>query len=216
MPSEHPTDEFTVRGGAQLGWINASWPFGQLAVSPRSLTISSPLSRSYVFEAEQVVALEPCGWIPILQRGVRIVHSNPRYPSRIIFIGFQSPDRLIERIRRAGFIPAAPDTRVRARPGLPIRGSVLPLLVAVCVIPFLLDGVIPWRRAGGPAPSTLLAPALLYAAASALPRSTQLRSWVLKPGRSVDEIRPALNLLRLVSGLVLALLVATTVFGVRE
>ena len=102
------TDEFTVRGGAQIGRVNATWPFGILRVSARSLTISGPLSRSYTFAPEQVVALEPCGWIPILQRGVRIVHSNPRYPSRIVFIGFQSPERLIERIRQAQFIPAAP------------------------------------------------------------------------------------------------------------
>jgi hypothetical protein len=100
-------DGFTARGGAQIGRINASWPFGTLSVSRRSLTISGPLSRSYIFTPEQVVALEPCGWIPILQRGVRIVHANPRYPARIIFVGFQSPERLIERIRAAQFIPAA-------------------------------------------------------------------------------------------------------------
>jgi hypothetical protein len=117
---DRQADEFTVRGGAQLGWINASWPFGRLSVSPRSLTISTPLSRSYVFEPERVVALEPWGWIPILQRGVRIVHSNPRYPSRIVFVGFQDPERLIERIRQAGFSPAAPDTRAPKRPGLAI------------------------------------------------------------------------------------------------
>jgi hypothetical protein len=201
VPSAPRTEEFTVRGGAQLGLINASWPFGVLSVSPRSLTISSPFSRSYVFEPEQVVALEPCGWIPILQRGVRIIHSNPRYPSRIVFVGFQSPERLIERMRRAGFEPAGPDTRTPRRPGLPIRGSVVLLLMAVCAILLLLDG---------PAP-LMLALALLYATASALPGSTWLQSWVLKPDRSVDEIRLVLKLLRLASGLVLALLVAAAV-----
>jgi hypothetical protein len=100
-------DGFTARGGAQIGRINASWPFATLSVSRRSLTISRPLGRSYTFAPEQVVALEPYGWIPILQRGVRIVHANPRYPARIIFVGFQSPERLIERIRAAQFIPAA-------------------------------------------------------------------------------------------------------------
>jgi hypothetical protein len=216
VPAEPPGEEFTVRGGAQIGWVNASWPFGQLAVSSRALTISSPLGRSYVFEPEHVVALEPCGWIPILQRGVRIVHSHPRYRSRIIFIGFQRPERLIERIRQAGFIPVAPDTRVRRRPGLPIRGSFVLLAVALWALLLLLDGVIPWGRAGGPALSTLLALALLYTAASALPQSTRLQSWVLKPDRSVDEIRLPLNLLRLGSGLVLAILVAAAVFGARE
>ena len=216
MPSEPQAEEFTARGGAQLGWINASWPFGRLSVSRGSLTISSPLSRSYVFDPEQVVALEPCGWIPILQRGVRIVHANPRYPSRIVFVGFQSPERLIQGVRQAGFVPAMPDPRVPPRPGLPIRGSAVLLLAAVCAILFLLDGVIPWMRAGGPGPSMLLALALLYAAATALPRSRRLQSWVLKPDRSVDEIRLALKLLRLASGLVLAIFVAAAVLGERS
>ena len=216
MPSAPRTEEFTVRGGAQLGWINASWPFGTLSVSPRSLTISSPFSRSYVFEPEQVVALQPCGWIPILQRGVRIVHSNPRYPSRIVFVGFQSPERLIERMRQAGFNPAVPAARVPPRPGLPIRGSFVLLLVAVLTVLLLLDGVTAWRPAGGRGPLMLLALALLYAAASALPGSTRLQSWVLKPDRSVDEIRPALRLLRLASGLVLAIFVAAAVLGARS
>lgn len=205
MVPQPRAEAFTVRGGAQIGWINAGWPFGMLSVSPRSLTISSPFSRSYVFEPEQVVALEPSGWIPILQRGVRIVHSNPRYPSRIVFVGFQSPERLIERVRQAGFIPARPDARVPSPPGLPIRGGVVLLLGPTCALLFLLDRLLPWRLS---LPLTL---ALLYAAASALPLSTRLQSWLLKPGRSVDEIRLPLKVLRFASGLVLALLVAATV-----
>jgi hypothetical protein len=211
VPSQPQADAFTVTGGAQLGWINASWPFGKLSVSSGLLTISSPFSRAYVFEPEHVMALEPCGWIPILQRGVRIVHANPRYPSRIVFVGFQSPERLIERMRQAGFVPALPDTRAPRRPGLPIQGRVVLLLAAVCAILLLLNR----GPAGGPGPSMLLALALLYAAATALPRSTWLQSWVLKPGRSVDEIRLPLQLLRLASGLLLALLVAAAVFGAR-
>ena len=67
----------------------------------------------------------------------------------------------------------------------------------------------------GPGP-LMLALALLYAAASALPGSTWLQSWVLKPAdRSVDEIRLALKLLRLASGLVLAIVVAAAVLGAR-
>lgn len=215
MTSEPRAEAFTVRGGAQIGWINASWPFGMLSVSPRSLTISSPFSRAYVFEPEQVVALEPCGWIPILQRGVRIVHANPRYPSRIVFVGFQSPERLIDRMRQAGFVPAMPDRRAPRRAGLPIRASFVLLLVAVCVILLLLDGVLPWKRTGGPGLSLLLVLALLYVAASALPGSRWLQSWVLKPDRSLDEIAFPLKLLRLASGLVLAIVVAAAVLGAR-
>ena len=206
MASEPRAEEFTVRGGAQIGWINASWPFGRLTVSRQWLAISSPLSRSYVFEPEDVVALQPHGWIPILQRGVRIVHANPRYPSRIVFVAFQSPERLIDRIRQAGFVPGAPAATAPPRPGLPVHGSVVLLLAAALMVAFVLEG-------RGP---LMLVLALLYAAASALPGSARLQSWVLKPGRAVDEIGAVLRLLRLASGLVLAVLVAAALLGARS
>ena len=94
-----------------------------------------------------------------------------------------------------------PDTRLPRRPGLPIRGSAVLVLVAACAILFLLSR----GPDGGPGPSMLLALALLYAAASALPRSRWLQSGKLNPGRSGDESRRPLQLLRLASGLVLAL-----------
>jgi hypothetical protein len=62
----------------------------------------------------------------------------------------------------------------------------------------------------------MLVLALLYAAASALPGSAWLQSWVLKPGRAVDEIGAVLRLLRLASGLVLAVLVAAALLGARS
>jgi hypothetical protein len=58
--------------------------------------------------------------------------------------------------------------------------------------------------------------ALLYAAASALPQSTRLQSWLLKPGRAVDEIRLPRSVRLLASGLGLALVVAAAVFGARS
>jgi hypothetical protein len=202
---------FSVRGGAQIGWVNAGWPLARLSVSPGSLVVSGPLVGTYALVPEQVVALEPYGWIPILHRGVRIVHANPIYPARIVFFTFQDPARLIERIRAAPFIPAAPARPTPARRGVPIRGSALLLLVLGWSALHALDGLLPGTRS--PAARLAAALALLFIAASVLPGSPWLQSWVLRPGRTVGEIRPALMLVRLVAGFLLALLIAIAIAG---
>ena len=51
----------------------------------------------------------------------------------------------------------------------------------------------------------LLALAVLLFASLAAERSSAFQRLVLKPGRSVDEIRPVLRLIQLVSGFVLVI-----------
>ena len=59
----------------------------------------------------------------------------------------------------------------------------------------------------------LLPVALVFAAAFALQRSETVQAWVLKPGRSVTEITPALLVLQLVSGFMLIGLILFSFFG---
>src|SRR4029450_11795786 len=40
-------EAFKSTGGAQIGWISASWPLAQLAVMPRSLVIRTWLLGTY-------------------------------------------------------------------------------------------------------------------------------------------------------------------------
>ena len=70
-------------GGSQIGWVSASWPFAKLVVSKQQLTLSC--LGTYVFEPQQIAALEPHGFIPFFARGVRIVHSRADYPAKKIF-----------------------------------------------------------------------------------------------------------------------------------
>jgi hypothetical protein len=56
----------------------------------------------------------------VIYRGIRVVHSNPDYTSR-----------LIELIRRVGFIPAAPPPTAPVKRGSPVRWSFIISLFVV-------------------------------------------------------------------------------------
>jgi hypothetical protein len=192
-----------VTGGARIGWVNATWPFAKLSASAQQLSVSGSLIGRYSFSPDQVAALEPYGSIPILGSGVRIIHTVPSYPDKIIFWCFGSPKRLIERITALGFQPRASRADVPQRDGMAFRWSFLILLVVIWNALFVLDGYVPWKEPKGPGPYTLLAVALLFLMAVALNRSSRFQSLVLKPGRSITEVRSVALLVLAVSAIML-------------
>lgn len=202
---------FSTTGGARIGWVNASWPFAKLDVSASSLTVSSGFFGTYAFTPAQVVALEPYGVIPLIGRGVKIVHGHPEYPAKIIFWCFGDPERLIARIRGVGFVPSCSSAATAIGRGIPVRWASILAAVVLWNALFILDGFLPGRARGAPGPLVIAAMAVAFLCAHALPRSTLLQSLVLKEGRSVDEIRAPLALLRLVTGLLLLSFLVTYV-----
>jgi hypothetical protein len=158
-------DGFKSTGGVRIGWINASWPLAELSVSPGALKLRT-LIGTYTFTPEQVVRIEPYGSIPILYRGIRIVHSNPDCPSSVIFWCLRNPERLIERIRQA--IPGASPLGAQARRGVPFRWSFILALVAVWNALFILDGFVP-----GQSPSKSPGPLVLLGLASCSSRRSR-------------------------------------------
>jgi hypothetical protein len=95
-------------GGAQVGLLRSSWPFARLSASANELSLSATALGSYRFSPEQVVALELQSSFLMLGSGLRIVHTVQDYPEKIVFFGFGSTKRLIEKITAAGFQPRAP------------------------------------------------------------------------------------------------------------
>lgn len=193
-------------GGSQIGWVSASWPFAKLVVSKQQLTLSC-LGR-YVFEPQQIAALEPHGSIPFFARGVRIVHSRADYPAKMIFWCLGSPEKLISRIRDIGFLPKGSVAAMPPREGLPFRWAALITAILVWNALFLLDHQVPLNTRGEFGWPTLLALFLLCATTWALPHSQYLQSLVLKPKRSFEEIKALVGLLRLVSTILLIMLAA--------
>lgn len=134
---------------------------------------------------------------------MRVIHTNPSYPEKIVFWCFGSPVRLIQQIHELGFRPRASSASVPRRDGIPLRWSFIIALVVVWNALFILDGFVPWKEPKGPGVYTLLALALLFLTAVALARSSEFQSLVLKPGRSVSEIRPMVLLVQFVSAVLL-------------
>jgi hypothetical protein len=191
--------QLQMTGGAQVGWVNATWPFAKLSVSAQELSVSGALIGNYKFSAEQVAALEPHGSIPILASGVRIVHTVQNYPEKIVFWCFGSPKRLIEKITALGFQPRASRAQVPQRDGIPFRWSFLIAVIVVWNALFLMEGIPP----KSPGPYMLLAIALLFLTAVALNFSRIFQTLVLKPGRSFSEVRSMALLVLVVSAFLL-------------
>jgi len=193
-----------VTGGAQIGWVNVSWPLARLTASRGELSVKAWLLGSYSFSPDEVAAIEKYGSIPVLASGVRIVHTNPTYPSNIVFWCFGSSRRLMAKIQELGFVPSAPLASVPRRNGIAFRWSFIIALAVAWNALFLLNGLSTWEQPRPPV-SALVALGLLFLIATAVRQSPRFQLLALKPGRSVAEIQPLLALAQLVSGFLLVI-----------
>lgn len=181
---------FITRGGARIGFVNATWPFARLAVSPALLRLSS-LQGTYDFSPNDVVSLERYGSIPVFSSGIRITHTRADYPAKIIFWYLGNPDSVITRIREAGFLPTAPASAEIRRRGMPIRWTALVLLVLIWNGLFL-----PMRAFAKPPISLALIPLLgAVFVCWGIKTYPQLQKVILRDGRSVNEIKAFLSLI---------------------
>ena len=201
------------RGGGSAGWVNASWPFATLRATADYLSLEIAMIGTYGFAREQIVSLEPYGRIPILFRGLRLVHTRDDCPRQLIFWCFGSPDRLIESIHRTGFREAGDPSVVRQASGMPWRWSAIATTVIVWNGLFLLDGPPYERGPGNTGRFALVALALAFFVSMSAPRSAVLQRFFLRPGHRVEEITPVLSLLRLVTGILLVVFVAMALFA---
>ena len=194
-------DVFATRGGARIGWLNASFPFAKLTVSASEIELRVFLSGTYVFKPECVIEISQYVLIPFFGWGIQIHHTMGSYPARIIFWCLGNPEKLLERIRLAGFQASAPESAKPSRSGWAIRWQAAAIAVLVWNGLFLLDH---YRTpAFSPGLFALLALGFLFALVAATLRVETVQRIVLKPGRDVGEVRPLLNLLMFVSGILL-------------
>jgi hypothetical protein len=195
-------EPLTINGSAMVGWINASG-LAKLEASVDKLEVRIWLLGQYTFRPEDVVSVTRVSWTPLLLWGIRIEHSIASYPRQIIFWQRGNPDALLKRIRDAGFEPKAPASAVPFRRGIALRWQAL--VIAFIVWSVLLQLPQFFQPAKGFASPALVFPllalVLLFYVSWRTPRSAALQRLVVGDGRHVGEIRPVLNLLAFISGI---------------
>src|SRR5437588_3506105 len=115
---------FTETGGAQIGWVNATWPLARITAQRDRLTITARVLGTYTFGPEQIHSVERYVLVPFLAWGIRVRHHVSEYPQRIIFWCLGSPETVLRGIRDSGFVPAASGPGP-VRRGIPVRWSVI-------------------------------------------------------------------------------------------
>jgi len=187
--------ESSFRGGARIGWVNASWPFATLKITDTRLAIST--LSSYEFSPEQVVSVERYGSIPVLSSGIRINHNRADYPKKVVFWCVGNREKVFAQIKKSGFLPKG-QKGIRAK-GLPIRWSVVIAAILLWNALFILDrslGIDQWREPGLFAIVALL---LVLIFSTAVRISTPAQQFVLREGHHMGEIKAFVALLQLVS-----------------
>lgn len=197
----------TLRGGAQVGWVWASWPLARLAVSRHELRLSC--LAEHVFTPADVVAVEP---LRGLAGGVRILHNRRDCPRDVVFTRPGGAAAIGRALAGAGFVPAGVPRDLPS--GMPLRWGAVVFAVAVWNALLLWGMAGPGQAPGQFGPYVLAAVLFLLAASTAVRVSPALQRRVLREGREVGEIRGPLRLVQIVSGLMAAVLVGMRLAGI--
>ncbi len=188
------------RGGARVGSMKGSWPLAELEVEASSLRIRGFLLGDHRFQPEDVLSFEPAGIIPILGRGIRVVHRRDDIPKTVVFYHFLGPSGLVDRIGREGFRPAGRalgPLREHEADGNPFKRSVAIGGVIAWNVLFLADIV------RGVFPGVGILVALWGGALSAILTLTnaRFRARVLREGHSsLGHVRGAVTLSAFILG----------------
>lgn len=191
------TRSVSQRGGAQVGWTSASWPFASIQIEPGTLIVNA--LGKYTFAPAEVHAVEPVGSIPILTTGIRIHHTRLDYPEKIVFYSMGGREQLLQAASAAGFPVGEPILQTKR--GFPVKVSAIVIFILLWNALFLLDrGGNPLNTSASLGPYSFLALALAFAFASFTPRSSRLQELILRDGHDVGEVRGFLRLLQVVTG----------------
>lgn len=193
-----------LTGGALIGFVNATWPFAKLTASSSTLRLRC-MWDNYDFQPDEVVSLEPYGWIPVLRNGVRLGHARQDYPSKIVFWCSGNPEEVINQVREAGFRPSAPASSEVGKRGIPFRWSAVIISILVWNASFFPLRIDPHASRITLSVFLLLRLLVAFAAASLARVSVDFQKVLLKEGRSVNEIKSFLSLVQMASALLLAI-----------
>jgi hypothetical protein len=96
---DSPEIRFSEFGGATVGRVNWTWPFGRLVVTSQHLTLRVPGS-TFVFPRDKVKSLRTLRFP--LARGLQISHRLDGVAEQIVYFSWR-PGRLMERLKEMDY-----------------------------------------------------------------------------------------------------------------
>ncbi len=198
-------DGFSVKGGAKIGLLNATWPFATLKITNETIILNVKILGKYTFSLTQIQRIEKVVHIPILGWGLRIYHNVPDYPEKIIFWCFANPQKILDKIQEIKFSPGG-ETGAVVKRGYPVRWQAIVAILAIYGGLLFLDQDFSLNSVKNPGFYSVLAVVLVFIGSLSIWKVRCIQKLILKPGRSPNEIRHWLYLLSFVSGFLATLL----------
>jgi hypothetical protein len=180
-------------GGAQIGWVRATWPLASIEVSPELIKLKS--LGTFIFTPAEVISVEA-----ETAFGIRIHHTKAKYPEEVYFASIGGRTALLKAISTAGFSIGKPKA-LKSR-GFPLRIPTVVVFALTWNLLFLLDiRSMQVTQQRGLGVFALTAMGLTFALATILPFSPQLQAVFMRKNRDIGEVLNMLRLLQIVSGI---------------
>jgi hypothetical protein len=164
-------------------------------VTPNELILKIPMLGTYKFTPSDIIKFEPN--TGFYGANVILIHNVLDYPQKISLAYPGGANALTLFLNQHGFVPKGVAEAPLQRAG-----------IAVCWS-FLIAAVVLWNALliyghikGEFRVYSFIAIALVFIVTVLLPYSKAFQGVVLKPGRRIGEIKPTLNLLKWLSGII--------------
>ena len=216
--------ELQLTGGAKIGMANATFPFATLKVNKDRLELNASIVGNLIFQASDIISIEPFTTIPLIGQGVKINHKVDNYKERVIFWTFKDPNLVVQQIHATGFLSNQnlTDQKIdrtivekQAKGGFPIKKSFAIGAIIIWNLLFLTDIVSFFLRKGEGFPignGVLTAVVLLFLTALFSLVSVDFRRLILKEGRELNDIKKLAILILIITGFMLLQLGIITKF----
>ncbi len=207
---------FTLTGGARIGNANVSYPFADLFVDKNVLKINASIVGNLVFQAKDIISIEPYLFIPTIGQGIKINHRIESYNPKVIFWTFKDPRFVINEIEKVGFLnnknseinfTNAEIIKRQEQGSFPIKKSAAIILIVLwnlfCLsdfLPFFLQDKNKGILYGN---GIKIALGLFFTTSILALISNSFRKIILKEGRDIDDINKFTYFIILITGLML-------------
>lgn len=196
-------------GGARIGMAHATWPFAKLSVSKNVLQLNASIIGNLYFRPSDIISIEPSSFLA--GAGIKVIHRVEKYSSNVIFLTSDASN-LISRIESTGFLQntdALPEDveaeiiKYQSGGSFPIKWPAAIAFFVIWNLLFFADQLGYFGKTSRipVGNGARLAIALGFIFALMLLISAPFRKLVLKDGRKVNDVKPFLLFLMLITGI---------------